>query len=182
MTFDEHDPHSADDKHIPDSSNQQDQSDKENDKKSTQTGAIGAMARFKHSLEMYQKYLSNEIEKISQPVNEIRKIIGYDPLPEPDLAETQEAGAALLPNETKVSTSATTEAPRRNRGMSDKRKNRAHIFKNIKEKNPQLSYLQVAMHANRHHRSDLDRDVYDYDVRNDFRDMNWEWQRADRIR
>lgn len=67
------------------------------------------------------------------------------------------------------------------RGMSEKRKQRAAIFKKIKDKNLGLSYSQVAMEANKleYKLSDwLERAATSDDVRNDFRDSNWEFENS----
>ena len=70
----------------------------------------------------------------------------------------------------------------RKRGMSEKRKARAHIFKKIKDEHPHLSYPQVAARANLDYEDQLDKVIEAHDVRNDYRDMGWRWQRADRTR
>lgn len=62
-------------------------------------------------------------------------------------------------------------------GMTDERKKRASTFKTIKDTNPKLSYLQVAMKAR-------DRgypDAEEHDVRNDYNAMGWDWAPANKV-
>lgn len=68
------------------------------------------------------------------------------------------------------------------RGMRKKRKERALIFKKIKDENPHLSYQGVATHANANYSEKLNKLVEAHDVRNDFKAMEWKWVRADRLR
>jgi len=65
-----------------------------------------------------------------------------------------------------------------NGGMSQKRKRRAETCKKLKNTHPEWSYTQVAMKAAK----ELGEEVTDDDVRNDYRAMGWQWERADRIR
>ncbi|MEP7200348.1 MAG: hypothetical protein ABI874_11060, partial [Chloroflexota bacterium] len=71
-----------------------------------------------------------------------------------------------------------TQEQQRKRGMTDERKLRAETFKRIKDGHPNFSYAQVSIQA---HTSGYP-DATDEDVRNDYRAMGWEWERADRIR
>ena len=96
-------------------------------------------------------------------------------------------------------------------GMSEIRKLRANIFRAIKDKNPELSYQGTANRANEIEFDKFSREISEKnpdikqsslyimaengfrkkwkreqftsdDVRNDYRDMGWEWQRANKIR
>jgi|CXWK01.1.fsa_nt_gi hypothetical protein len=71
---------------------------------------------------------------------------------------------------------------RSNKGITEKRKRRAYIFRDIKGNNPHFSYGQVAARANLDYGNELDKEVEEHDVRNDYRDMGWEWRPGERLR
>ena len=68
---------------------------------------------------------------------------------------------------------------------TERTRQRAKIFKSIKDEDLSLSYAAVAMRANRPefeaHRAILG-NVGEDDVRNAYRAMEWDWERADKIR
>lgn len=70
--------------------------------------------------------------------------------------------------------------------MREWRVKRAQIFRQIKDKDPGLSYAQVAMKANSDFTNELKAmgkyPAQDYTVRNDYEAMGWHWERSDRIR
>lgn len=68
------------------------------------------------------------------------------------------------------------------KGMTEKRRRRAYLFKQIKDANPNLSYAQVAMRANQDYGRQLEKVAEEHDVRNDYRDMGWAWEQGDRVR
>lgn len=65
------------------------------------------------------------------------------------------------------------------RGMTEERRKRAELFKSIKDKAPALSRVAV---ANKARLQPGYEDVTEEDVRNDYREMGWKWERADRVR
>lgn len=64
------------------------------------------------------------------------------------------------------------------RGVRDSTRKRAETFKAIKDANPRSSYVEVAMRASK----ESDEEITAENVRNAYRTMGWEWDRADRIR
>jgi hypothetical protein len=64
------------------------------------------------------------------------------------------------------------------RRVREETKQRAHKFKQIKDANPTLSYVQVAMKA----REQGYPDAVEDDVRNDYRAMDWTWEPANKVR
>jgi len=62
--------------------------------------------------------------------------------------------------------------------MREERKRRAYACKELKDAHPEWSYTQVAMKAT----EKIGEEVTPDDVRNDYRAMGWQWERADRIR
>jgi hypothetical protein len=64
------------------------------------------------------------------------------------------------------------------RRVREQTKQRAHKFKQIKDANPTLSYVQVAMKA----REQGYPDAVEDDVRNDYRAMDWTWEPANKVR
>lgn len=68
------------------------------------------------------------------------------------------------------------------RGMTKKRERRAHIFKQIKDANPHLSYAQVATRANLEYEFQLGKMVEEHDVRNDYIAMGWTWENPAKLR
>lgn len=74
--------------------------------------------------------------------------------------------------------------------MTKERIKRAHFFKSIKDSKPWYTRLQVASEANdAEHKlkeiygedaTDDDLHVTEDDVRNDYRDMKWKWERGER--
>ena len=77
---------------------------------------------------------------------------------------------------------STVNTKNKRESISEKTRSRAAVFKQIKDKNPHLSYGQVATRANLDFGNELDKIVAEYDVRNAYIAMGWEWKRADRIR
>ena len=77
-----------------------------------------------------------------------------------------------------VKTAATAEQPKR-RGPTPKTQERARVFRRIKDQHPSFSLHQVANQAN--HEEKVENFTEEV-VRNAYRAMGWEWERADRIR
>lgn len=67
------------------------------------------------------------------------------------------------------------------RGPTEKTRLRAEVFKEIKDRRPDLGYDAVADHARRAC-PDLGDGITGETVRNAYRSMGWPWERADRIR
>lgn len=77
------------------------------------------------------------------------------------------------------------ESRKKPKQPTEKTRQRAEIFKAIKDRDQSLSYAAVAMRANtpefEAHRAILGY-VSEDDVRNAYRAMKWDWERADKIR
>ena len=76
-----------------------------------------------------------------------------------------------------VISATVSDAPNR-RGPTEKVLIRAEAFKRIKDENPSWNTDRVAMEAS----EELNETLAAESVRNAYRAMGWEWQRADRVR
>lgn len=74
------------------------------------------------------------------------------------------------------------QAGKQPRGLTEKTKARAAIFKQLKDANPRLSQQGLATRANNEYGDVLDKYITVDDVRNAYQAMGWEWERADKIR
>ena len=91
----------------------------------------------------------------------------------------EEALEEGLPDIEKVLEKFSEKDSKSMRGPNRKTIERAEVFKKIKDNHPEWSQYKVAMEA----RSELDDQHINADtVRNAYRVMGWEWERADRIR
>lgn len=95
--------------------------------------------------------------------------------------KSQGVGATI--NNVRISQTLQSDAPAieqssKTREVTEKVRTRAEIFKKIKDANPRLSRTAVANRAN----EKLGTELTDNDVRNAYRAMGWQWERADRIR
>lgn len=69
------------------------------------------------------------------------------------------------------------------RKIRDSTQKRAKMYKAIKDANPRLSYQAVAMKAQQQlAEQGQEEQITEDDVRNAYRAMDWQWERADKIR
>lgn len=76
-----------------------------------------------------------------------------------------------------ITPSSISDAPNR-RGPTEKTRIRAEVFKRIKEEHRDWNTHRVALEAS----EELSENLSSESVRNAYRAMGWDWERADRVR